>query len=351
MFKFSFFLLILALIGSCATNRPDWRAGILTQGLELARDSEYEKAQVIFEKACEQQIPGACLSLGLAEDIQPTHTLSVRQLATDERHALIELQNTVGPGLKIMVWNQDKLQLLDSSQIKQEEVIASEGQSILNISVAGLRPATEYRIDFYTESDQLLDSRFFRALKTEGIELKAIVGATDYDEADVAFDFSSSQTPVTARRLIPVYTLSPPSMNLDSILKGDSGSYRLRLRGSDFYFIENSAINEKLENWLLGSMAKTRRSVVLVGKVSWVAQGVESFPTLFKKIEKQVRAPVLLISTSEAQSEVIEHTIFSYPSYEIKANALEREQILWLKNQLGQLQFKWAAQSYKVKSK
>lgn len=351
MFKYSLLLLIFILASSCASSRPNWQAGLLTEGLELARASEYEKAQDIFETACEQQIPGACLSLGLAEDLNPLHALRVRQLATDERHTVIELQNKLDVDLKVLVWNQDKLQLLAPSQVHRENLIMGEGQSVQRISISGLRPATEYRIDFYTKNDQLLDSRYFRSLKTEGIELKAILGVSDFDEADVAFNLSSSLLGASARRLIPVYTLVAPSLKLDSISKGESGSYRLRLRGSDFYFIDNSAINEKLENWLLDSMAKTRRSVVLVGKVSWVSKEVKSFPTLFQKIKKQVRAPVLLISMSEAKSEIIDHTAFTYPSYEIKVNPDEPEQMLWLKNQLGQLQMKWSGASYKVKIK
>lgn len=335
MNKWILLSLIFVLLSGCASKTPNWKSGELTLGLKAAQAGNMEEAGIHFENACSAKIPGACLSLGLSEELNSRFMLPVKQGHTSDRETVLTVVKGKGANVKVLVWDQDNLELLAQKFVQP----VYEDEKVI-VKIAGLRPRVEYRLDIYTEEDQLLDSRFFRSLQTEGVEATVVLGASLDDESSVVFEFKDSDKTLLNRRLIPHYQ-SLGMVSAEGVTKGPDGSYRLRLRGFDFYFMANSSLNEGLQNWLLDSMSKTRRGAVFVGDVDWFKKGEESFSSLFNRIEKQVRAPILFISNGHENSEVVEVEAFKYKTFEVKVNTSQIEQKLVLKNKLGHIEFEF----------
>lgn len=289
MFKtrWIYLTLISACLVSCASLKHEPKSELLTRALTLSGEGDLDAAMELFEEACKAQLKGGCLAIGEDVELPPNEGVVLTQYESSDRAAVIEYSSAGGEQLEAYLWDQDDLEPIGEEWVERT---SNSNRSVLKFT--SLRPTKRYRLDLYTDGGALVSSHFFKALATEGIEVVASIGRPQANSSEVRL--LSKESPLWERELIPTFVIS--RLLKDTILK------RLRLRGLDYYFVDNSeGLKESQKNSMLDQMAKSRRGVVVVSTKALAPESLV-VTQLFEGINRQVRAPVVLARPGEVIS-------------------------------------------------
>lgn len=308
-------LLISLGLGSCSSIERAPRSQKLEQALYLSSEGELDAAVELFEQACDQGLKGGCLAIGKEVELLPVKNLQVHQFESSDRSTTIQYLSSASEELRAFIWDQDELRLMNEAWINRLPVDGG-----VELSLTGLRPGKTYRLDLYAAEGSFVSSHFFKALATEGVELRLALG-TRPQEVFLTFDTPS----IWQRELTPIF--------LHSRLLGSEALHRVRLRGLDYYFLDmKEGLTLKQKNTLLDLMAKSRRGAILVSKNPIADSQLRR--EFFRAITLQVRAPVLFIHGGEL-TELRPISISGRESYEISIGANQGHSQLSLQTTLG----------------